>query len=164
MDWITDRIAIGNYVEAQDATVLRPFTSVLSLIPTLKHVREGNKLAIELLSEILELPDQESFDKHLNALLGELERKRLAIIELIDGPGNDVRLFHEAVATLEELVRESPPVFVHCHAGKGRSPLVVAGYLMKTRGFTATKALDFIGAKRDIYVQDALAALLESLE
>jgi predicted protein tyrosine phosphatase len=164
VDWITDTIAIGNFVEAQDAAILAQFNSVLSLVPTLRDLQARKKSALQERWEALEETDEDRFAANLETLLAALAMKQLAVFELIDGPGNDLRLVRHAVDTLEEMARQSPPVLVHCHAGKGRSPLVVAGYLMKARKFTPTEALGYIGARRDIYVQDALTSLLEHLQ
>jgi protein-tyrosine phosphatase len=90
MDWITADIAVGNYLEAQNASLLKEqgICSVLGLDRTLQN-REGAELG-----------------------LADME-----IVPLEDGPGNDPRLFRLAVAALVRLAREWPPVLVHCHAG-----------------------------------------------
>ena len=76
MDWITDRVAIGNYLEARDAALLRQhgFCSALSLDGTL-----GEHHAAEFgLSEV-------------------------ASYTLIDGPGNDLRVLRFVVEDLRRL-------------------------------------------------------------
>ena len=80
--------------------------------------------------------------------------------ELIDGPGNDLRQVARAVGALEFLSEHSSPVLVHCHAGKSRSPLVVAAFLMKTQGLTAEQAIDFIAKHRQINITADLLPLL----
>jgi hypothetical protein len=82
MDWITDRVAIGNYLEAQDPELLRRsgFQSVLSLDGTLSS-EDACRLGVGA----------------------------VAAFRLIDGAGNDLRVFRLAVESLGELV--------HCHAG-----------------------------------------------
>src|SRR5262245_39159151 len=66
MDWITDQIAIGDYREAQDASLLRQhkFGSVLGLISTLRGTEPAS-----------------------------LGVKRIEVVELLDGPGNDPARF-----------------------------------------------------------------------
>jgi protein-tyrosine phosphatase len=136
MNWIDDHVAIGNYLDAQDVNLLRAsaIASVLSL--------DGS--------------------------LGPGDAERLGVravvaMRLIDGAGNDVRLFRLAVATLDELVRVSAPVLVQCHAGRSRSAAVVAGYLMRARGIEAADAIAHIATRRPIAVAEALEALLERL-
>jgi atypical dual specificity phosphatase len=137
MDWITENIAIGDYREAQDKELLREagFASVLGLISTLA-------------------------DKSPT----EMGLKRIEIVTLLDGAGNDPALFRRAVDTLAELVSLTPPVFVHCRAGWSRSPAVVAGYLIITRGLQATQALGEVSAKRPGSMAPELQVLLADLE
>ncbi len=136
MDWITDEIAIGNYLEAVDVEMLQRenFASALSLDGTLYG--------------------REPVDYGL---------RRIEVVRLEDAPGNEVRLFKLAVEFLGELVREAPPVLVQCHAGRSRSAVVVAGYLVTERGIDPVEALDFVAAKRPIAVTPGLEELLDSL-
>jgi hypothetical protein len=137
MDWITDALAIGDYLEASDAALLRRegIRSILGLIPALKGITPA-----------------------------ELGVAQIAILPLIDGPGNDRRHFVDAINSLELLVRDAAPVLVHCQAGRSPSPAVVAGYLMRTRRIDATEALALIAAQHDIVVVPELRDLLERLE
>lgn len=134
MDWITEHVAIGNFADAQDLDLFQQegIQSVLGLINTL-----GGK-------------DPSS-----------LGLRRIVVVPLTDGPGNDPRLFCRAVAVLEELVQEAAPVLVHCHAGRSRAPVVVAGYLMKALGITSEEAVARVGKKREICVTPVLLDLLE---
>src|SRR5262249_21783797 len=94
MDWVTDEIAIGNYLEAQDTTLLRRegIRSVLCLDRTLQEQDAGSS---------------------------GLEAIRCVPLE--DGPGNDARLFRRAVDALTGLCQGGGPVLVQCHAGRSRS-------------------------------------------
>ena len=114
MDWITDKIAIGNYIEAADVELLRQkkFASALSLDGSL-HGKAPADLALQ----------------------------RIEVVRLEDAVGNEPRLYRLAVDYLRELVEEAPPVLVQCHAGRSRSAVVVAGYLMVSRGIDAAEAL-----------------------
>jgi protein-tyrosine phosphatase len=136
MNWITDAIAIGNYLEAQDAALLRQegIGSVLSLDRTL----QGRNPA-------------------------ELGLKAIEAVPLEDGPGNDARLFRRAVDALAGLVRDRGPVLVQCHAGRSRSAVVVAGYLMESLGIEADEALARVAAKREVAVTVGLERLLDGL-
>jgi protein-tyrosine phosphatase len=136
MDWITDNIAIGNYLDALDVDLIRreQISSALSLDGTL-HAKRPT-------------------DQGLN---------RIEVVGLEDGPGNDPRLFRLAVSHLADLVAEAPPVLVQCHAGRSRSAVVVAGYLVQSLGYTPADALKLVAGKREIAITAGLESLLEKL-
>jgi hypothetical protein len=137
LDWITDTIAIGNFLEAEDAELLRKesINSILSLIGNL----QGKS------------PD----------MLGVC---RLEVIPLVDGPGNDPRRFRRCVDVLSELVSTAPPVLVHCQAGRSRSPIVVAGYLMRALKIDSDRALAMVTAKRETNIIPVLERLLDHID
>ena len=119
----------ATYLEAQDPTLLREagIVSVVSLGPHAHGGRCGTAGASKCRGGALE-----------------------------DGPGNDPRLFLQAVEALERLVCKSRPVLVQCHAGRSRSVVVVAGYLMRSLGIEAGEALDRVAAKRPVAVTPGL--------
>ena len=137
MDWITDQVAIGNYLEAVDVTLLKEhgFRSAHSLDGTL--------------------------DEHHASRLGLSE---VASYPLIDGPGNDLRVFRFAIDDLRRLAAARGPVLVQCHAGRSRSAVVVAAYLMESRGLGPGEAIALVAARREIDVTPALLDLLHRLE
>lgn len=51
------------------------------------------------------------------------------------------------VSTLESLVKDNKKVYVHCRYGMGRSPFLVACYLVKT-GLTPNEAINILTTKR----------------
>lgn len=136
MDWITSEIAVGNYLEAIDVELLRreKFVAALSLDGTL-HGKDPADFGL----------------------------KRIEVVHLEDAPGNEPRLFRLAVDYLSELVLEAPPVLVQCHAGRSRSAVVVAGYLVAVRGIDPEEALRFVADKRQIAVTSGLERLLDCL-
>lgn len=136
MDWITNNIAIGNYLEAQDVELLRRenITAILSLDKTF----QGKNVA----------------SMGLNAV---------EVVPLDDGPGNDVRLFHRAIDELIRLSRRQEMILVQCHAGRSRSAIVMAGYLMKTLAIESDEALAQMAAKREIAITPGIERLLESV-
>ena len=133
VNWITDHIAIGNYVDASDAALLQRegIASTLCLDGCLK----GRAPA-------------------------DLGLQRIVVMELVDGPGNEPDKFIRIVDTVSRLVASHPPVLVHCHAGRSRSVVVVAGHLMRCRGLQPHEALRLVTAKREAEVTRALEALL----
>ncbi len=136
MDWITDSIAIGNRIEAHDP-ILRAKHGFLGLIS---------------------LDGSMTDERALAAGYDDWE-----CISMVDGPGNDVALYRNVVQALIGMVDGSAPVLVHCHAGLSRSVTVVAGYLVKTRGWSGQTAYDFIASKRETAVQAGLSELLSKL-
>jgi hypothetical protein len=136
MDWITDQIAIGDYREAQDGALLRQhgFCSVLGLISTLRGV-----------------------------VPADLGLKRIEVVELLDGAGNDSARFLRVVDLLKGLLAEAPPVFVHCRAGWSRSPAVVAAYLMQAQSLSADDAIAVVATKRTFTITPELRTLLQQL-
>jgi protein-tyrosine phosphatase len=136
VDWITDRVAIGNYLEARDVALLKQhgFRSAISLDGTLVE-RQAADLG---LSEVASYP-------------------------LVDGPGNDLRVLRFAADDLRRLAAQGP-VLVQCHAGRSRSAVVVAAHLMEAHGISAGEAISRVAAKREINVTPALVDLLRKLE
>jgi protein-tyrosine phosphatase len=83
--------------------------------------------------------------------------------EMRDGPGNDARTFSRIVESLTLMVGGTPPVLVHCHAGRSRSIAVVAGYLVRREDMAPRAAFDYIAQRREIAVQPELVTLVEQL-
>ncbi len=136
MDWITDDIAIGNYLDAQDAGALQ--TARIASILSLDGVLRGRS----------------------HSSLGVQE---IAVHPMEDGEGNSPADFRRAVQTLLRLVNDHPPVLVQCHAGRSRSAVVVAGYLMLRLGLDPEAALTKVAEKREIAVTKGLERLLDSI-
>lgn len=133
MDWITDEIAIGDWRDALDADLLSRecVWSILSLIGKLVG-RTPESLGVQ----------------------------RVEVFPLQDGPGDDLERFTRAVALLDRLVQEGPPVFVHCRAGRSRSAAVVAGYLMRSRRLSADEAVALVASRREIGLNPEMATLV----
>ena len=133
MDWITDQIAIGNYLDVQDVELLRRerFASILSLDGSLAG-RSAEEFGV----------------------------KKIGVVKLVDGPGNPPATFLKAVDLLTRFVSTSPPVLVQCHAGRSRSPMVVAGHFIRTRGVQPDEALRLVAAKRELQLTPGLDAML----
>ena len=130
MDWITDRIAIGNFVDSTNVELLQEhaFRSILCLDCTVPP------------------PKIEGLARH--------------VVHLNDEPGNPLETFLRAVTTLERLAVESSPVFVHCYAGRSRSVIVLAAYFMRAHGCSPDEAIAQVAAKRLISITPGLEQLL----
>jgi hypothetical protein len=114
VDWITDHIAIGNCREARNSNMLRQygFRSALSLDGTLQ-------------------PDDAA----------GLGLAKVVTVPLEDGPGNNSQRFRHAVNSLGALLVTHPPVLVQCHAGRSRSAVVVAGFLVLEEDLSPAQAI-----------------------
>ncbi|WLQ16624.1 dual specificity protein phosphatase [Hahella aquimaris] len=81
-------------------------------------------------------------------------------LPLIDGRGNDKRLFNDAVDFIHDVVSSGDRILVHCHAGRSRSVCIVARYFMMKQGITSHQALSMISAKREIYLSPGIEEIL----
>ena len=121
MDWITDYIAIGNFVDAE-----RPD-------PTIGHI-----LCLK--------PD---------CCKGRTDVD-VTCIPIVDGAGNNPYSYRRAVDDIKQWASAKKKVLVHCHAGKSRSVVVVARYLMETRDISRDEAIEIIARKREIYLSEGI--------
>lgn len=69
---------------------------------------------------------------------------------LTDGPQNDYERFKKAVEKLLELFDGGETVFVHCSAGKSRSPTVSASAIALHEDVDFRSAIETIRGSRDI--------------
>ncbi len=134
IDWITDEIAIGTRADAEDRATFKA----------------GVFRSVLSLDGPLQIADS------VPAVRGRS-------YPLIDGPGNDARLFLRAVNAVAKLLATDAPLLVHCHAGRSRSPIVVAGHFLRTRGIGPEEALALVRKKRDIAITAGLERLLWTL-
>ena len=132
MTFITDTIAIGNFLDAQDHAALQEagIRSILCLNGLLSGLQ----------------PD-------------DLGVEAMTCFNFTDGSGNDPQLFDRAVKIVGQYAQQNPKLLVHCHAGKSRSVMVVASHLVRQHQWDLRQALEFIQAKRPeiMYPEDLLA-------
>lgn len=50
---------------------------------------------------------------------------------------------------MDHVLSKKRKVAVHCHAGRGRTALVIAGYLMFKNNWSAQKAIQFFKSQRE---------------
>lgn len=134
MDWITDDILIGNYLDAQNLEELRG---------------AGVRSIVGLSGESYALP------------YGEYGVVKTKVYDFIDGAGNDPYVFLNAVDTLQHFRRTRGPVLVHCHAGKSRSAVLVAVHFMRDESKTLEDAMGLISSKRDIRITAGMQEALD---
>jgi protein-tyrosine phosphatase len=121
MTFITETIAIGNFIDAEDR-LTREAAGIRSIL-CLNGLFSGRS------AESYVVDAMTCFDFH-------------------DGSGNDPWQFDRAVRIVGQYALEHPKLLVHCHAGKSRSVMVVASHLVRQNGWDLSQALDFIHAKR----------------
>jgi atypical dual specificity phosphatase len=68
-------------------------------------------------------------------------------------PPRDLAEMEALVAWVEAHRARGDHVLVHCLAGKGRTGTILAGWLMKHRGFTATQAINHLRARQPAAVE-----------
>lgn len=136
LDWITERIAIGNIEDA------------------LNHER----LVEQRISGILCLNGFPSFTAHLGVFDWRL-------VLFIDGPGNPPELLGQALTTLRELMLAHNRVLVHCAEGVSRSPFVVASYLAEENGQDLATAVRWVTQRRgDTSISSSLIPLWDEYQ
>lgn len=69
---------------------------------------------------------------------------------MTDGPKNDHERFKQAVEKLLELFEDDKTVFVHCSAGKSRSPAVSAAAIAVYEDVSFESALETIRESREV--------------
>ena len=121
MTFITDTIAIGNFIDAEDRATREAagIRSILCLNGLLQDCKPAD-CGVEALT---------CFNFH-------------------DGSGNDPWLFDRAVKIVGYYALQHPKLLVHCHAGRSRSVMVVACHLLRQNAWTLRQALAFIHSKR----------------
>ena len=130
MTFITETIAIGNFVDAENRAA-REAAGIRSILCLNGHFYDCKP--------------------------ADCGVEGLTCFNFKDGPGNDPWLFDRAVKIVGEYALKHPKLLVHCHAGRSRSVMVVASHLMRQNSWDLRHALAFIHSKRpEIVLPDEL--------
>lgn len=130
MIFITETIAIGNFVDAENRAA-REAAGIRSILCLNGHFYEWKQ--------------------------ADCGVEALTCFNLRDGSGNDPWLFDRAVKIVGEYALKHPKLLVHCHAGRSRSVMVVASHLVSQNSWDLRQALAFIYSKRpEIVLPDEL--------
>ena len=62
----------------------------------------------------------------------------------------DIPKLEQSADFIHENLKAGKRVYVHCRAGRGRSAMAVAAYLMKYRNLNAQQAMNFVKARRPV--------------
>ncbi len=133
MTFITDTIAIGNFIDAEDRAT-REAAGIRSIL-CLNGLLQGCKPS-------------------------DCGVEALTCFDLTDGSGNDPWIFDRAVRIVGHYALQHPKLLVHCHAGRSRSVMVVASHLVRQNAWDLRHALAYIHAKRpEIVLPDELLSV-----
>ncbi len=142
MDFITERIAIGNRHEAADLDMLQ-------------------KQDIDAVLNVAYDLDISYFDSSQYTYRFDIEYHKVG---LIDEEGNQATTLAAAVYILAQLLERRNKVLVHCHAGISRSSTVVSTYLAHTEGISFDDAFSIVSAHRpEVNPHKSLRELAKSL-
>jgi len=116
------------------------------------HTREFERLGI--CGEInLEIEHAELPPKNIDAYLW---------LPVVDRQSPTLDQFLIGTSALAEMVKLKNKIYVHCKNGHGRSPTLVAAYLMRYKGMDMDGAIKFIKEKRpEIHIEEAQKKALE---
>lgn len=89
--------------------------------------------------------------------------EKITVFHFTDGPGNDSAHFERAVDSFRDHLQNHAPVLIHCHAGRSRTPVLLAGYLVKYQGKSIDEALTIVKSRRDTNISQGLISLLSQL-
>lgn len=76
-------------------------------------------------------------------------------IPIVDGHSPSMEQFDVGTAIINEAVENGRVIYVHCTNGHGRSPTMVAAYLIRYKKLSIDDAIDSIKQKRpEIHIED----------
>lgn len=136
MDFITNRLAIGNSNDARNVEML--FSKGI-----------GGLLNVAIDLDISHFQSS-SGGCGLSTTSSHKFPLEYQKVGMIDGAGNDKTVLIAALYMLDNLLSRHDKVMVHCHAGVSRSSIVVASYLVHRRGIALDidKAVEIVRRKR----------------
>lgn len=86
-----------------------------------------------------------------------------AWIPVVDGHAPTEDQLIMGTALINEAVKNKNIVYVHCKNGHGRSPTMVAAYLIRFMGMTVEEATDFIVKKRrEVHMEETQIIALKN--
>ena len=70
--------------------------------------------------------------------------------------------FDIGTSMIDQVVTKGKTIYIHCKAGHGRSPTMVAAYLVRFKGMGVEEAISFISSQRPgVHLDDAQREALE---
>lgn len=100
------------------------------------------------------------FELNLSQEENELPPKDLEVgylwLPVVDGHAPTQLQLCIGTAAIHEVVENGKNVYVHCKNGHGRSPTMVAAYLVRYQGYSLEDALKLIKEKREeVHIEEA---------
>lgn len=109
-----------------------------------------------------------SVELNLSAERNELPPKELEAytwIPVVDGYSPTQEQLDMGTCLMHEAIKGGKMVFIHCKNGHGRSPTMVAAYLIRFQGFGVNDAEEFIAKMRpEIHIEDIQKKELEKFQ
>lgn len=73
---------------------------------------------------------------------------------VVDGYPPSLDQLNIGTAVINQAIENGETIYVHCKNGHGRSPTMVAGYLIRYRGMSVDEAVKFIAKRRpEIHIE-----------
>lgn len=85
-----------------------------------------------------------------------------AWLPVVDGYAPTLDQLDYATSLINEVVSKEKNIYVHCKNGHGRSPTLVAAYLIRYKGMDVDEAIKFIKKKRpEVHIEKSQRKALE---
>jgi protein tyrosine phosphatase len=76
-------------------------------------------------------------------------------IPVVDGHAPNQVQLNIGTSIINEAVSKNKKIYVHCKNGHGRSPTMVAAYLIRFKNYDVDQAVNFISKKRsEVHIED----------
>lgn len=76
-------------------------------------------------------------------------------IPIVDGHSPSQAQLDLGTSIINEVVKNNKKVYIHCRNGHGRSPTMVAAYLIRFKGYETDDAMEFLKEKRgEIHIEE----------
>lgn len=112
----------------------------------------GVKSEINLSLENNELPPKDGMESY-------------TWLPVVDGHSPSLKQLNMGTCMMNEIINSGEKIYIHCRNGHGRSPTLVAAYLIRFEGKTAEEAERLIKEKRpEIHIENNQRTVLEEYE
>lgn len=93
------------------------------------------------------------------------EIKSYTWLPVVDGHAPDQSQLDSGTSVMNEVIKNGKKIYIHCKNGHGRSPTLVAAYMIRFEGKTPGEAEELIRQKRpEIHIEETQMAALTEFE
>lgn len=86
-------------------------------------------------------------------------------LPVTDGYAPSISQLAVGSSVINEAIKNQKKIYVHCKNGHGRSPTLIAAYLIRYKGYTVEEVLKFIKDKRmESHIEDSQIEKLKEFE